>query len=124
MYLKGALGMLLFFDLADRKSFIHLDDWIKLITESKKKRKKEKHKKVPLLLIIGNKSDPEKFAISPKELDDFIRKYNLYYMEISTITKEEVLDSFYCLTSLMVGVDIHSEYFLSEKVMWLCTAQV
>ena len=125
-FFKGATGFILFFDLTNHESFLHLSDYIKLISERKiRKRKREKGNlkweyhpatKVPLLLI-GNKTDPERFAISPKEFVDFIRKHNLYYMEISGIKKEEAFDSFYCITSLMVGVDIHSEYLLSEKVI-------
>ena len=117
LYLEGANGFILFFDLKNRASFLHLPDYIKFISERKKKRKREKEKKVPILLV-GNRSDPEKSAIFPKEFDNFIRKYNLPYIETSTMTKEEVFDSFYCITSLMVGVDIHSEYFLSKKVIY------
>lgn len=120
-FLKGTAGILLFFDLAKRESFLHLADWIKLIEESTKKeregRKRKGKKEIPILLV-GNKSDPEKFAVSPKELDDFISKYKTPYIETSTITKEGIADSFYCITSLIAGVDIHSEYFLSEKIIY------
>ncbi len=117
MYLIGALGISIIFDLSDRMSFIHLDDWIKLIKENLYRRKKKKKKEIPILLV-GNKTDPEKFAVSPKELDEFIRKYKTPYIETSTITKEGIFDSFYCIASLMLGVDIHSEYFLSEKIIY------
>ena len=106
-YFKGTKGFLLFFDLANRESFLHLEDWIKLIQANVKNE-------VPFLLV-GNKSDPEKSAIFPKEFDGFIRKYNLDYIESSTLTKEGIIDSFYSITSLITGVDIQSKYFISKK---------
>ncbi len=110
-FFKGTNGILLFFDLANRESFLHLTDWITLLEQD---LANTLAKDVPLLLV-GNKSDPEKSAIFPKEFDDFIRKHKLPYIETSTITKEGIIDSFYGISSLIVGVDVQSEFFISEK---------
>lgn len=109
-YWLGAKGILLFFDLANRESFLHLIDYIDEI-------KKNAKTTIPILLV-GNKSDFHTYAISPKELNNMIRKYNLYYIETSLITKEGIYDCFYCITSLMLGVDIRNEYFLSKDVIY------
>lgn len=112
---------MLFFDLANRESFLHLTDWMVEISEGIKRdveRKKKKGKKEIPVLVIGNKSELERFSVSPKEIDQFIRKHNLYYIETSTVTKEGISDSFYSITSLIIGVDIHSEYFLSKDIIY------
>jgi len=111
-YCKGADGIMLFFDLAERESFLHLNDWLKEIEKGVGDLER-----IPILLV-GNKSNLELFAVSPKEIDQFINKFNLVYIETSTLTKEGISDSFYCITSLIIGMDINSENFLSEDVIY------
>jgi len=111
-YCKGANGIMLFFDLADRESFLHLNDWLKEIEKGVGDLER-----IPILLI-GNKSKLDSFAVSPKEIDQFIGKFNLVYIEPSTLTEEGISDSFYCITSLIIGIDINSEYFLSKDVIY------
>lgn len=111
-YCKGANGIMLFFDLADRESFLHLNDWLKAIEKGVGNLER-----IPILLV-GNKSNLEFFAVSPKEIDQFIGKFNLVYIETSTLTEEGISDSFYCITSLIIGIDINSEYFLSKDVIY------
>ena len=81
-------------------------------------RQKKKGKPEIPILLIGNKSEADKFSVSPKEIDEFIRKHNLYYIETSTITKEGIADSFYSIASLMIGIDVNSEYFLSKDIIF------
>lgn len=120
-YYRGTKGVMLFFDLANRASFLHLNDWIAEVRKGsrieEKRRKKKGIGEIPVLLI-GNKSDLEHFRVSPKEIDIFIRDHNLVYIETSTRTKEGIFDSFYCISSLMLGIDIHSEYFLSKDIIY------
>jgi len=111
-YCKGANGIMLFFDLADRESFLHLNDWLKAIEKGVGDLER-----IPILLV-GNKSNLEFFAVSPKEIDQFIGKFNLVYIETSTLTEEGISDSFYCITSLIIGIDINSEFFLSKDVIY------
>jgi len=111
-YCKGANGIMLFFDLADRESFLHLNDWLKAIEKCVGDLERIS------ILLVGNKSNLEFFAVSPKEIDQFIGKFNLVYIETSTLTEEGISDSFYCITSLIIGIDINSEYFLSKDVIY------
>ena len=111
-YCKGANGIMLFFDLADRESFLHLNDWLKEIEKGVGDLER-----IPILLI-GNKSKLDSFAVSPKEIDQFIGKFNLVYIETSILTEEGISDSFYCITSLIIGIDINSKYFLSKDVIY------
>ena len=121
-YCEGANGIMLFFDLANRESFLHLTDWMVVISEGIKKEIGLWHraggkKEIPIL-VIGNKSELKHYSVSPKEIDQFIRKHNLYYIETSTLSKEGISDSFYSIASLIIGVDIHSEYFLSKDIIY------
>ncbi len=120
-FYRGSKGAILFFDLANRDSFININKWIVEVREGlmrdERRREKKGMGKIPILLV-GNKSDLETFRVSPKEIDQFIRDHNLYYIETSTVTKEGIIDCFYSITSLMLGVDIHSEYFLSNDIIY------
>ncbi|MHA2398498.1 MAG: Rab family GTPase [Promethearchaeota archaeon] len=115
-YSLGSNGIILFFDLANRESFLRLLNWMESINEVLEKDKLFSGE-IPILLI-GNKSRVDYFAVSPKEINQFIRKHNLIYIETSTKTEEGVVDSFYCITSLMLGVDIQSDYFLSKDIIY------
>ena len=71
-YLRGAHGVLLFYDVTDRETFEILNDW--LIETEKNCRKNI------LKIIIGNKCDLERDRkITTKEGIDFANKYNCFY---------------------------------------------
>ncbi|MFX1345960.1 MAG: Rab family GTPase [Promethearchaeota archaeon] len=109
-YLKDTQGIMLFFDLTKRKSFENIPNWIDNIKENTVSG-------VPILLI-GNTEGSKEFVVSPTEINSFIRKFNLYYIETSLTTKEGVFDSFYCITSLSLGIDINNEFFLTKDIVY------
>jgi len=99
MYYRGALGAILVFDLTNYASFEHLLKWIEEVRTNIKIE-------IPLLLV-GNKSDlTDQRAISMKEINQFAKDFNLYYVETSAKTGNRVNDCFYVLTCLMAGLDI------------------
>ena len=96
MYYRGSLGALVIYDLTNYESFEHLPQWIEEIRANIKNE-------IPLLLV-GNKSDlTEQRAVSMEEINDFTRKFNLYYMETSAKTGDGVGDCFQILAGLMIG---------------------
>ncbi|MFO7797058.1 MAG: GTP-binding protein, partial [Promethearchaeia archaeon] len=96
MYYRGALGALLIFDLTSISSFEHLPQWIEEVRANVQTD-------IPLLLV-GNKSDLlNQRAISLEEINDFTRDFNLYYMETSAKTGDNVGDCFSVLACLMIG---------------------
>ncbi|MGQ4875057.1 MAG: GTP-binding protein [Promethearchaeia archaeon] len=102
MYYRGSLGGLLIFDLTNYESFEHLPMWIEEVRANVKND-------IPLLLV-GNKSDlADQRAVSIEEINEFTRKFNLYYMETSAKTGEGVGDCFYILACLMVGIGVPEE---------------
>ncbi|MBY9007165.1 MAG: GTP-binding protein [Candidatus Lokiarchaeota archaeon] len=96
MYYRGALGALLMFDLTSLPSFEHLPQWIEEVRANVQNE-------VPVLLV-GNKCDlVEQRAITLEEIDTFTRDFNLYYMEASAKTGDNVGDCFQILACLMIG---------------------
>ncbi len=109
-YLEDTHGIMLFFDLTNRKSFENLASWIDIIRENIEPN-------IPILLI-GNTEDSKNFVVSPTEINRLIRKFNLYYIETSLAKREGVFDSFYCITSLSLGIDVNSELFLTKDIIY------
>lgn len=96
MYYRGALGALLIFDLTSISSFEHLPQWIEEVRANVETD-------IPLLLV-GNKNDLiDQRVISLEEINDFTRDFNLYYMETSAKTGDNVGDCFSVLACLMIG---------------------
>ena len=110
MYYRGSLGALLIFDLTSYESFEHLPQWIEEVRANVKTE-------VPLLLL-GNKSDLiDLRAVSIDEINDFTKKFNLYYMETSAKTGLGVGDCFYILACLMVGSGV-PEQLVSQSIVF------
>ena len=109
-YLKESHGIMLFFNLTNRRSFDKISNWIENI-------KNEVKLDIPILLV-GNRKKSKEFVVSPTEINSIIRKFNLYYIETSLTTREGVFDSFYCITSLSLGIDVNSEIFLTKDIVY------
>jgi Ras-related protein Rab-1A len=96
MYYRGALGALIIFDLTSSPSFEHLPQWIEEVRANAKEE-------IPLLLV-GNKDDlVEQRQVSLEEINEFTDDFNLYYMETSAKTGDNVGDCFHILACLMIG---------------------
>jgi small GTP-binding protein len=109
MYYQGSLGAVLVFDLTNHASFEHLPKWIEELRTNIKIG-------IPLLLV-GNKSDlAEQRAVSIKEVNDFTRNFNLFYMETSAKTGDGVGNCFYILTCLMLGAGVPEQLITNQSV--------
>jgi small GTP-binding protein len=90
LYLEGANGGLVIFDLTDRKSFDKLSEWI----ESFKNARGEQP-----LLLIGNKSDLEnQIKIKDDEAEQFANNNNMEINITSAKTGQNVEAAFIKLT--------------------------
>lgn len=90
LYLEGANGGLVIFDLTERKSFDKLPEWI----ESFKNARGEQP-----LLLIGNKSDLEnQIKVSESEASQFANNNNMELVITSAKTGQNVEDMFSKLT--------------------------
>ena len=102
MYYRGALGTLLIFDLTNNESFEHLPNWIEEIRSNTKYG-------IPILLI-GNKCDLiNERVINYSDIEDFAKKFNLFYLEISAKSGEKAGDCFTVITYLMMGIEVPDE---------------
>ncbi|TFG01113.1 MAG: GTP-binding protein [Promethearchaeota archaeon] len=86
LYLEGANGALVIYDVTNRKTFEKLDDWLKSFTEARGEQP---------LLLIGNKADLKgKIEIEEKEGKDYAEKNNMAFLLTSAKTGMNVEDAF------------------------------
>ena len=85
-YIKSD-GILLLFDVSDRKSFTEISGWIKEIRQTRGNVDEKDIEKKPadeVLFLIGNKIDKDdKRDISKEEAINLAKQYNVKYYEIS-----------------------------------------
>ncbi|MFW9782863.1 MAG: Rab family GTPase [Candidatus Heimdallarchaeota archaeon] len=109
VYYRGSSGGVLVFDLTNYLSFKHLPRWIEEVRTNTTSN-------IPLLLV-GNKSDlSELRTVSIREINEFTKDSNLYYMETSAKTGEGVGDCFYIMACLMIGAGVPEKLIASETV--------
>ena len=84
-------GILLFYDITDRKSFENVNDWLIDIEKYAKKYLK--------ILLIGNKTDLEKERkVTYEEGQEFAKSHNLLFIETSVKENYNVQESIELLT--------------------------
>ena len=74
---KSIRGIILVFDVTNRKSFYNVEVWLSLI--------KENCINAPIIILFGNKVDEgkEKFDIDKEEIERFVKKNNLDFFAVS-----------------------------------------
>ena len=92
-YFRGALGILVVFDLTDNDTFEKVSNWIDSINEI--------HEKISIILV-GNKSDLD-HKVSREKVESIAEKYKIKYFETSAKDNSNVYEVFQCLAN-----DIHS----------------
>ena len=76
IYYRKTAGILLCFDLANRKSFEHLSDWLEEITS---------YGGSPYILLVGTKADlRDKRDVELREIEEFSKKLGVKYIETSS----------------------------------------
>ena len=86
LYLEGANGGLIIFDLTDKKSFDKLNDWLESFRTARGEQP---------LLLIGNKSDLKNQAkITEKEASKYAKNNNMDLILTSAKTGQNVEEAF------------------------------
>ncbi|MFX1274324.1 MAG: Rab family GTPase [Promethearchaeota archaeon] len=86
LYLEGANGALVIFDMTQRNSFEKLDEWVKSFSEARGQQQ---------LLLVGNKTDlSSNIKIKNSEVKDFANKNKMQYILTSAKTGENVENAF------------------------------
>lgn len=86
-YYRGANGVVLVYDVTDRKTFDHVRHWLKEVEVYCTNED-------VVLMLVGNKIDLNERKISKEEGMAFARRNNMLFMECSAKTKEGVEQAF------------------------------
>jgi small GTP-binding protein len=87
LYLEGAQGALVVFDVLNQKSFDNLDDWIGSLIEVR-------GKEVPMVLIANKIDIQEHRMVSKGQAEAYANKYKMHLIETSAATGENVENAF------------------------------
>lgn len=106
-YYRDAIGVLVFYDVNNRQSFIDVEKWI-----NEMKACNDLHK----LTIIGNKIDiPEHRQVSYEEGEKLAKRYDALFWEVSVKNNLNVEESLYNLTLQIVN-DIRNKKYSKETL--------
>ena len=107
-YIKNCDGILLIYDINNKKSFENIENWLNEIENKKKKNN------IPLVLI-GNKIDLEKEReVSFQEGEKLAQIYNMEFFECSAKDKINVNECFNCLIELIFQL-YEDEFNIDDK---------
>ncbi|KAG5438117.1 hypothetical protein PCANB_002968 [Pneumocystis canis] len=89
-YYRGAMGILLVYDVTDEKSFINVRSWFSNIQQYASEGVKK--------ILIGNKCDwEERRAVSYNQGQCLANEFNMPFLETSAKSNINVDDAFFCL---------------------------
>ena len=94
--LRSAQGVVVVFDLGDRKSFENVKDWLGKI--------KDYCDKV-LIVLFGNKCDIDEREVKTEEIQKFVKENNLTYYETSPKIKKGYSEGFEKLANDAYDID-------------------
>ena len=90
-YYKGANGVLLIYDVTNKKSFERIEYWLKELKENNQINELD-------TCLVGNKIDLEGRVISKEEGEKFAHDNNIKFFEVSAKTGEGIKDLFNSIT--------------------------
>ena len=95
-FMKGADGIIFQYDISDRKTFLHIKNWI-----SETENENSGFKKI----IVGNKIDlPEELRqVKTETMEKYCDDKNVKGIEVSAKTGDNVENAFNMLTELIIG---------------------
>eukprot|EP00636_Phaeomonas_parva_P007046 CAMPEP_0118869300 /NCGR_PEP_ID=MMETSP1163-20130328/12684_1 /TAXON_ID=124430 /ORGANISM="Phaeomonas parva, Strain CCMP2877" /LENGTH=254 /DNA_ID=CAMNT_0006804179 /DNA_START=26 /DNA_END=791 /DNA_ORIENTATION=+ len=94
-YYRGAMGILLVFDVGNRKSFKNVAHWMRQIDQNATED--------VVKIILGNKADIEARQVSTEEGENLASEYGVAYFETSAKTGQGVADAFGAIAGEVVG---------------------
>lgn len=108
-YYKGAMGIILVYDVSERNSFENVEEWISQINEETTAGEIE-------ILLVGNKIDLER-SVQKEEGEFLSKKYKIPFIETSAKEANNVEESFIQIASSILKNDKILEKFQNEKLV-------
>ena len=110
-YYNGANGVLLIFDITNKKSFDKINFWYKDLKQSVNIDE-------VFVCLVGNKIDLEDIrVISKEEAEEYAKENNMYYLEVSAKTGEGIKELFDDATNkVMDKILINEKEEVDEKL--------
>ena len=102
-YFKDAHGILLIYDVTDKRSFTDLDIWIEEI-------KKNTIKEDISIILIGNKTDSKFRNINTEQAENFAKNNNLMYCETSCKEGRNIENVFEMITKDIIKKQNNSNF--------------
>jgi len=99
LYLEGAQGALIVFDVLSQKSFDNLEDWVQSFIQIR-------GKEMPMLLIANKIDMQEQRVITKLQSEAYAKKYNMKLIETSAATGINVESAFEELIRRVVAMII------------------
>jgi len=93
-YYKGAMGIILVYDVSERKSFENVGEWMNQID-------KETTDGLVVKLLVGNKIDLDR-VVTTEEGIELSEKYNMPFLETSAKDASNVEDSFLQIATMIL----------------------
>lgn len=87
-YYRNSNACIFVYDITDRKSFLNIDEW-------KNEVKDNCNNDNLIMILVGNKSDNKNRVISYDEGNDYAKENNMFFLESSAKTGENINEIFY-----------------------------
>jgi len=94
-------GAVIVFDLTSQVSFLEVPTWLEIV-------KKSCHEGLPVVLV-GNKNDELERWVDARKVEDFALKNDMFYIEASAKSRENIDEIFSVLMDLMIECENQKE---------------
>ena len=107
-YYRGVAGVVMVYDICNRKSFNKLNFWLNELNNNK-----DINHPIPVILV-GHKLDRTIRRVSRKEGEEFANKYGLSYIEASAKTDYNIEEIFQTISRLIIN-NIENGYIIGTR---------
>jgi len=116
-YYRGAMGILLVYDITEKDSFLHIANWIQNIEEDADPDVKR--------LLIGNKCDVEKGrVVSLEEGKELASRHNMGFYEMSAKNNINVAEAFVAFSKEITDWLVEKKIVADKSICDLGSKQV
>ena len=85
-YYRGAAGVIVMFDIADRTTFTNIETWLDAVSRY--------CTETTIAVVVGNKSDLTERQVSQEEAQSLAEKHGITYVEVSVRDNNNVKEPF------------------------------